>query len=94
MPTQKHAKSLSLEKRIQQGIARRQFTLNPPDSPEVRLSCAWCGESLLIDYFQFGVPEMTRQINAFLQDHASCEPTWKTEPKDMVLTPKEKRVSS
>ena len=86
------AHSKTLEQRIEQGIARHQFTLNAPDDPECRVTCNWCGESLLIDYFQFGYHEMTIRVNNFTRQHGSCEPTWKTKPKDMILTPKEKAV--
>ena len=85
-------KSLSIEQRIEQGVARRQFTFSPITDPECRLTCNWCEESLLIDYFQFGYHEMTIRIHNFAKAHSTCEPQWKTKPKDMMLTPKEKAV--
>lgn len=81
-------KALTLEQRIQQGVARRQFTFDSIDSQDQHLHCNWCSGSLLIDYFTFGVPEMTRMLNDFTKQHSSCEPSWKTKTKDMVLTPK------
>lgn len=85
-----HAKPQTLEQKIEQGIARRQFTFSPVDSDECRLSCNWCQESLLIDYFAVGYHEMSRRITAFASVHGKCQPTWRTKPKDMMLTPKEK----
>jgi len=66
----------TLEQRVKLGLARHQFSLDDyRDHPvDCHLHCSFCGDALLIDYFQFGVSEMNRQITAFAARHGKCRP--------------------
>ena len=79
----------TLEQRITQMVAQHQLWFDPIDSPEQRLHCSFCEESLLIDYFQFGVMDMNRRLLSFSAEHARCTPRLATKIKDMVLAPVE-----
>jgi hypothetical protein len=86
------SKPQTLEERINQAVARHQFTFDPIDSPDQHIRCAWCDGSLLIDYFTFGVPEMTRMLTNWVKEHATCEPKLQTKTGAMMLTPREKKA--
>jgi hypothetical protein len=62
----------TLEQRISAGIARGNLWFNE-DPLEVRL-CCFCGESLLIDYFQLGIVPMNRELASFIAAHKGCSP--------------------
>jgi hypothetical protein len=65
----------TLEQRIKSGLARHQFSLDDyRDHPvDCHLHC-WCGDSLLIDYFHFGMGEMSRRLTSFIAKHEVCKP--------------------
>ena len=62
----------TLKQRIDRAMVQHRlwFNRNPE---EVRLHC-WCGDSLLIDYFQIGEQEMSRRITSFVALHDRCGP--------------------
>jgi len=62
----------TLEQRILYGVERGHFVFNR-DPEEVRLSCAYCTQSLLIDYFQQGITAMNREIASFVATHKKCK---------------------
>jgi hypothetical protein len=62
----------TLEQRILSGVERGHFVFNR-DPEEVRLSCAYCTQSLLIDYFQLGITAMNREIASFVAAHKQCK---------------------
>jgi len=65
----------TLEQRVKLGMARHQFWFDDwRKHPDVHIHCSWCGGSLLIDYFQFGLHEMNRQLISFVAQHDKCEP--------------------
>ena len=87
-------KPQTLEQRVKQAVDRKQFWFDDfRHEPEQHIHCSFCQETLLIDYFQFGVPEMNGRLMAWVNKHSGCVPGLATKTKDMMLTPKEKRVS-
>jgi hypothetical protein len=60
------------EQRILSGVERGHFIFNR-DPEEVRLYCAYCTKSLLIDYFQLGTIAMNREIASFVATHKQCK---------------------
>jgi hypothetical protein len=84
-------KQLTLEQRIQRGIEVHQFTIDDYRThPDTHLHCNFCGDAILVDYFQFGVMDMKRRLMNFVSSHSKCEPQLVTKTKDMTLTPKER----
>ncbi len=73
--TAKRSKPQPLEQRVKIGMARHQFWFDDwRRHPDVHIHCSWCGGSLLIDYFQFGMAEMNRRLMSFVAEHERCEP--------------------
>ena len=82
----------TLEQLIKAGIAKHQFWFDDyREVPDQKLHCSFCGESILVDYFQFGVTEMGRRLTSFAWEHSKCEPHFVTKSTQMMLTPKEKK---
>jgi hypothetical protein len=61
----------TLEQRITSGVERGHLIFNH-DPNETRLCCSYCKESLLIDYFQLGIPAMNRELASFVAKHKNC----------------------
>ena len=82
----------SLEQLVKAGVAKHQFWFDDHrTSPDVHLHCSFCGESILIDYFQFGMKEMGRRLMQFVSVHSKCAPHLVKKSSEMMLTPKEKK---
>jgi hypothetical protein len=64
--------SQTLEQRITSSVARGHLVFNR-DPEEVRLSCAYCTQNLLIDYFQLGITAMNRELASFVARHKQCK---------------------
>lgn len=62
----------TLEQRINTERERGHLVFNR-DPEEVRLCCAYCRESLLIDYFQQGMTAMNRELASFVAKHKQCK---------------------
>ncbi len=62
----------TLEQRIKTRVEEGHLVFND-DPDEVRLRCAYCKESLLIDYFQLGIPAMNRELASFVARHKQCK---------------------
>lgn len=83
----------NLEQLITERIAKHQFLFDDyREVPDQKLHCSFCGDSILVDYFQFGVTEMGRMLTSFVREHSKCEPTFVTKSSEMMLVPKEKKV--
>ena len=89
MPKTASQRGRTLEQRVEQGVAKHQFYFDPPGSYDMHIHCSWCEDSLLVDYFQFPYPEMSRRLIQWVKQHEGCEPALQTKDKDMQLTPKE-----
>jgi hypothetical protein len=64
--------SQTLSQRITTGVERGHLVFNR-DPEEVRLSCAYCTQNLLIDYFQLGITAMNRELASFVAKHKQCK---------------------
>jgi hypothetical protein len=62
----------TLEQRIKSSVSHGHLVFNR-DPEEVRLSCAYCKESLLIDYLQLGMTAMNRELASFVARHKQCK---------------------
>ena len=82
---------MTLKQRITQAVERKQLYFDPPSEPEMHIHCSFCGESLLIDYLQFGKAEMDMRLMGFANHHVTCTPGLATKTSEMTLTPRERQ---